>query len=81
MNIIEPFLMEYMQDQPNDRLMQSWALKMGGQTAFEMPRIAVLRAFVLSHTIHHRGQLSVYLRMKDVSLPSIYGPSADERTF
>jgi len=43
-----------------------------------MPRIAVLRGFVMNHLVHHRGQMSVYLRLKDVPVPSIYGPSADE---
>ena len=43
-----------------------------------MPKIAVLRAFVLSHIIHHRGQMTVYLRLNDIPVPSIYGPSADE---
>ena len=43
-----------------------------------MPRFSALRSFVLNHTIHHRGQLSVYLRLNDVALPSIYGPTADE---
>jgi uncharacterized damage-inducible protein DinB len=62
-------------------LMQTWALKMGGQVLLEMPKVAVLRSFVLSHLIHHRGQLSVYLRLKDVPLPPIYGPSADEQGF
>jgi uncharacterized damage-inducible protein DinB len=46
---------------------------------FTMPRVAVLRSFVLSHMIHHRGQLSVYLRLMDVPVPGLYGPSADER--
>jgi uncharacterized damage-inducible protein DinB len=63
---------------PNDRLMQPWQMKVGGQVVIEMPRIAVLRTFILNHLIHHRGQLSVYLRMKDVPLPQIYGPTADE---
>ena len=44
-----------------------------------MPRVAVWRSFVLNHLIHHRGQLSVYLRLLDVAVPAIYGPSADER--
>jgi uncharacterized damage-inducible protein DinB len=44
-----------------------------------MPRLAVLRSFCLSHMIHHRGQLSVYLRLLDVPVPSIYGPTADEQ--
>ena len=59
-------------------LMAPWALKRGGQTIFSMPKAAVWRSFVLSHLVHHRGQLSVYLRLLDVPVPSIYGPSADE---
>lgn len=55
-----------------------WALKRGGQEMFSMPRIAAFRSFVLSHSIHHRGQLSVYLRLNDVPVPAIYGPTADE---
>ena len=62
-------------------LMAMWTLKRGGKTIFSMPKAAVLRSFVLSHLIHHRGQLSVYLRLLDVSVPSIYGPSADEPSF
>ena len=58
-------------------LMVAWTLKMGGKTVFNMPRVAVFRSFILNHVIHHRGQLSVYLRMCDVPLPSIYGPTAD----
>lgn len=56
-----------------------WTLKHTGKTIFTMPKAAVMRSFVLNHLIHHRGQLSVYLRLNDVPLPSIYGPSADER--
>ena len=55
-----------------------WALKRGEQEMFSMPRIAAFRSFVLSHIIHHRGQLSVYLRLNDIPVPAIYGPSADE---
>ena len=55
-----------------------WTLLGGGKVVFTMPRKAVLRSMILSHTIHHRGQLSVYLRLLDVPVPSIYGPSADE---
>ena len=58
--------------------MVTWSLKSGGQVAMAMPRVVVIRSFVLNHTIHHRGQLSVYLRLKDIPLPATYGPSADE---
>jgi uncharacterized damage-inducible protein DinB len=59
-------------------MMKPWTLKKGGQVVFTLPRAAVFRSFVLSHSIHHRGQLTVYLRIKDVPLPAIFGPSADE---
>jgi uncharacterized damage-inducible protein DinB len=62
-------------------LMAPWTLKVGGKTIFSMPKASVWRSFVMSHLIHHRGQLSVYLRMQDVKLPSMYGPSADENPF
>jgi uncharacterized damage-inducible protein DinB len=58
-------------------LMTPWSLKRGGHTIFTMPRVAVLRSVMMNHMIHHRGQLSVYLRLNDVPLPSIYGPTAD----
>lgn len=58
-----------------------WTLKRDGHTIFSMPKAAVWRSFVMSHLIHHRAQLGVYLRMHDVPLPSMYGPSADEATF
>ena len=61
--------------------MAPWTLKREGQTIFSMPKAAVWRSFVMSHLIHHRAQLGVYLRMHDVPLPSVYGPSADEGTF
>jgi uncharacterized damage-inducible protein DinB len=56
-----------------------WAMRSGGRVVMSMPKIAALRRFLLNHLVHHRGQLSVYLRMRDVPLPPIYGPSADER--
>jgi len=62
-------------------LMAMWSLKRAGQTIFSMPKAAVWRSFVVSHLVHHRGQLSVYLRLLDVPVPSIYGPSADEGAF
>jgi uncharacterized damage-inducible protein DinB len=60
--------------------MAPWTLKNGGKTMFSMPRIAVLRSFILNHAVHHRGQLSVYLRLLDVPLPSMYGPTADTQS-
>ena len=61
-------------------LMGPWALKKDGHAIFSMPKTSVWRSFVISHLVHHRGQLSVYLRLNDVPVPSIYGPSADEGT-
>jgi uncharacterized damage-inducible protein DinB len=55
-----------------------WSLKREGQEIFSLPKSAAFRTFVLSHIVHHRGQLSVYLRMNDVAVPALYGPSADE---
>jgi uncharacterized damage-inducible protein DinB len=54
-----------------------WTLKKHGQALFTLPRAACVRTFVMNHLIHHRGQLTVYLRMCDVALPPIYGPTAD----
>jgi uncharacterized damage-inducible protein DinB len=51
---------------------------MEGKPLFTLPKAAVYRTWVMNHTIHHRGQLSVYLRLNDVPLPSIYGPTDDE---
>ena len=57
--------------------MVQWTLKNAGRSMFSMPRASVFRSFVMNHAIHHRGQLSVYLRLLDVPLPSIHGPTAD----
>jgi uncharacterized damage-inducible protein DinB len=65
-------------DRSDAEYMGTWTLKRGGQEIFTLPRIATFRSFVMSHMIHHRGQLSVYLRLNDVPVPAIYGPSADE---
>lgn len=61
-------------------LMVPWTLKSGGRAIFTMPRIACVRSFVMNHVIHHRGQLTVYLRLCDIAVPSIYGPTADNPT-
>lgn len=57
---------------------KTWTLRSNGEVVLSMPKAAVLRGFVLSHAIHHRAQLGVYLRLLDVPVPSTYGPSADE---
>lgn len=61
-------------------LMKPWTLRQGEQVFFTMPKVAVIRSFVMNHMIHHRAQLGVYLRMNDVPVPGSYGPSADEGT-
>jgi uncharacterized damage-inducible protein DinB len=65
----------------DDAYAKPWALLMGEKELFREPRAAVLRRMVLNHMIHHRGQLTMYLRLLDVPVPGLYGPSADERTF
>jgi uncharacterized damage-inducible protein DinB len=60
-------------------MLAPWTLRQGQQEFFTMPRASAIRTFVMNHLIHHRGQLSVYLRLRDVPLPAIYGPSADEQ--
>lgn len=57
---------------------KQWSLLNGGQVFFTMPRLAVLRTFVLNHTIHHRAFLCSYLRLNDIPVPGLYGPSGDE---
>jgi uncharacterized damage-inducible protein DinB len=56
-----------------------WVLKRGGHTVLSMPRITAVRQLLIHHMIHHRGQMTVYLRLQGVPLPPIYGPTADER--
>ncbi|MBI2819327.1 MAG: DinB family protein [Acidobacteria bacterium] len=62
----------------DDKLMQPWSLLKAGETMFTMPKSAVVRSFLMNHGIHHRAQLGVYLRLNDVPVPGMYGPSADE---
>jgi len=62
----------------DETLLSRWRLRRGEQVIFELPRAAAIRSFMLNHIYHHRGQLSVYLRLLDVPLPSVYGPTADE---
>jgi hypothetical protein len=63
----------------DDAFMKNWSLLYQGNTIFTMPRIAVLRSFILNHTIHHRAILTVYLRLNDIPVPALYGPSGDEQ--
>jgi uncharacterized damage-inducible protein DinB len=65
----------------DEQLVQPWSLLSGGQTILTLPRIGVIRGFVMSHSIHHRAQLGVYLRLNEIPVPSLYGPSADEGGF
>lgn len=65
-------------DRTDAELVAPWTLRRAGQEVFTMPRVAAFRTFVLYHTVHHRGQLSVYLRLNGIPVPAIYGPSADE---
>ena len=71
-------LLDVMGGQDDAYMMQPWALIASGQTFFEMPRIVVFRNMVLNHKIHHRGQMTVYLRLVGAPVPSTIGPSADD---
>jgi len=62
----------------DEQMLSPWRYKYGEQVIFELPRLVVIRSTALNHLIHHRGQLSVYLRLLNVSLPPVYGPTADE---
>jgi uncharacterized damage-inducible protein DinB len=62
----------------DEEMSKTWTLLAGGKTIFAMPRAAVMRSFVMNHLIHHRAILCVYLRLNDVPVPGMYGPSGDE---
>ncbi len=62
----------------NETMAENWTMRNGEEIYFTMPKAAVMRSFVMNHIIHHRGQLSVYLRLLDIPVPPVYGPSADE---
>jgi uncharacterized damage-inducible protein DinB len=65
----------------DDFLLTPWRLLVGGQVVLEQPRYVVLRTSVINHLVHHRAQLTVYLRLNEAAVPALYGPSADERSF
>lgn len=69
---------QYLGSLSSDRAAETWRLTHGGKELLAVPRLGFIRSVMFNHLYHHRGQLSVYLRMLDVPLPSIYGPSADE---
>jgi len=62
----------------DEDLMAPWTLYQGGQRLFTLPRLAAVRGMILNHIIHHRGQFTLYLRLNDLPIPALYGPSADE---
>jgi len=72
---------EYLGGVSEAAAMGSWRATVNGKAVMAMPRAAMLRAIMLNHWYHHRGQLSVYLRLLDIPVPTIYGPSADENPF
>jgi uncharacterized damage-inducible protein DinB len=70
---------ELLQTATDETMMRTWTLKTCGRAIMAMPKAAVWRSFVMNHMIHHRAQLIVYLRLNDVAIPGLYGPSADEQ--
>lgn len=62
----------------DETMMEPWTMRNGEQVYFTMPKVQVLRSMVFNHVVHHRGQLSVYLRLNEIPVPALYGPSADE---
>lgn len=71
---------DVLRNTPDEVFFEDWTMRNGEQVYFTIPKIATMRSFVMNHIVHHRGQLSVYLRLNDIAVPSIYGPSADEGT-
>jgi DinB family len=72
-----PAFREALASATDEQMMQPWSLKNGEQVVFTMPRVTVLRDMIFNHLIHHRGQLTVYLRLNDIPVPALYGLSAD----
>ena len=64
---------------PDSEFLKSWSLQSAGETLITMPKAGVIRTWVLNHAIHHRGILTVYLRLNDIPVPGLYGPSGDEQ--
>ena len=70
--------LEALKSASDESLQENWRLVYKGNELFNMPRVAVIRSMVMNHIIHHRGQLTIYLRLNELPLPALYGPSADE---
>jgi uncharacterized damage-inducible protein DinB len=68
-------------DASDDQLGKTWTLKLNGKQILAMPRVAAVRGMFMNHIIHHRAQLGVYLRLNNIEIPGMYGPSADEMKF
>lgn len=75
-NVAEAILC--LKNTPDEVFMENWTMRNGEQIYFTLPKAAVMRSFVMNHIVHHRGQLTVYLRLNDIPVPALYGPSADE---
>jgi uncharacterized damage-inducible protein DinB len=73
-------VLKQLEQTTDEQFGRTWSLRLGDKTIFTMQKVAVMRTFILNHMVHHRGQLSVYLRLLDVPVPSLYGPSADEQS-
>ena len=69
---------DVLRNTPDETFFENWTMRNGDTVYFTMPKAVVMRSFVVNHIIHHRGQLTVYLRLNDIAVPSVYGPSADE---
>lgn len=71
---------QILKDTPESEFGKPWTMRNGEQVYFTMPKAAVVRTWCMNHLYHHRGQLTVYLRLLEVPLPSMYGPTADEQS-
>ncbi|MFH1574585.1 MAG: DinB family protein [Acidobacteriota bacterium] len=74
----EAALKQALAGRKDEHMLATWKMTMKGETVMEMPRASVFRSMILNHTVHHRAQLGVYLRLNNVPVPAVYGPSADE---
>ena len=63
----------------DEEMLAEWTLRRGDHVILKMPRVAVVRNMAMNHMVHHRGQLSVYMRLNNIPVPGVYGPSADEQ--